>query len=127
MTKYSQDVHKCWNVSEKLSVLARISNYLTNAQKFLLVNSDIKPQVWMWYCLLQWMFWSSSAKLSESMKSNSQTCIEIDLSGSCQLFRRHPWYIDVCKWFIDTYIMIDAYTVCESPYNLTNFETIFTK
>ena len=48
----------CKNASQKLNVVARLNNYLTDAQKVLLVNSVIKlPFI---YCPLLWMFCSRS-------------------------------------------------------------------
>ena len=53
----SFDIHiksMCRKASQKISVLARLSNQLTNTQKFSLVNSVIKSQ--FTYCPLLWMF-----------------------------------------------------------------------
>ena len=67
----------CRKAGQKISALARLRNYLNNAQKFLLAKSFIKSQ--FSYCPLLWMVCSRS--LNSLFKSDLCRCVQVNLQG----------------------------------------------
>ena len=63
----------CKKAGQKLSALARISHYLTQDQKLLLLNSVAKSQ--LSYCLLIWMF--TSRYLNNALNSIHERALRL--------------------------------------------------
>ena len=134
----------CRKANQKLKVLARLINYFMNTQKFLLVNSVAKSQ--FSYALCYGCF---VHVLFQFNKSNSLTCFEVNLQWSCQFFRVRrfiSWTLlryllkilihqqnlkflgnKIFKFVIGLSppIISDLFTLHENPYNLQNFQTLY--
>ena len=125
----------CKKAGQKLSALARISHYLTQDQKLLLLNSVVKSQ--FSYCPLIWMF--TSRYLNNALNSIQQRALRLiynDLpfdrilednkQKSIHQKNIESLAIEIYKFRagLTPPIMSDLFVTRENNYNLRNFQEL---